>query len=43
MNTFILVIPSFDCHILPPLDKNIMSLPLITLGDLEIQGISALI
>jgi hypothetical protein len=43
MNTFILAIPSLDYHILPPLNKSIMSLPPITLGDLEILGIGALI
>jgi hypothetical protein len=32
-----------NCHISPPLNKNIMRLPPITLGDLEITGISALI
>jgi hypothetical protein len=30
-------------HILPLLNKNIMSLPLVTLGGLEIPGILALI
>jgi hypothetical protein len=43
MNTFILVIPSLDCHILPPLNKSIMSMSPITLGDLEILGVDALI
>jgi hypothetical protein len=43
MNTFILAIPSLDCHILPPLNKNIMSASLITLGGLEILEISVLI
>jgi hypothetical protein len=43
MNTFILMIPSLDYHILPPLNKSIMSLPLITLGDLKMLGIDALI
>jgi hypothetical protein len=43
MNTFILAIPSLDYHILLPLNKSIMSLPPITLGDLEILGIGALI
>jgi hypothetical protein len=43
INTFILMIPSLDYHILPPLNKSIMSLSPITLGDLEILGIGALI
>jgi hypothetical protein len=43
MNIFILVIPSLDCHILPPLNKSIMSLSPITLGDLEILEIGVLI
>jgi hypothetical protein len=43
MNTFTLTIPSLDCHLLPPLNKSIMSLPPITLGDLEILGIGVLI
>jgi hypothetical protein len=43
MNTFILAIPSLYCHISPPLNKSIMSLPPIILGDLDILGISDLI
>jgi hypothetical protein len=43
MNTFILMIPSLDYHISPPLNKSIMSMSPITLGDLEILGISVLI
>jgi hypothetical protein len=43
MNTFILAIPSLDYRISPPLNKNIMSLPSITLGGLEILGIGDLI
>jgi hypothetical protein len=43
MNTFILVILSLDYHILPPLNKGIMRLLLIILGDLEIVEINALI
>jgi hypothetical protein len=43
MNTFILAILSLDYHILLPLNKSIMSMPSITLGDLEILGIGALI
>jgi hypothetical protein len=43
MNNFILAIPSLDCHILPPLNKRIMSLPPITLGGLEILEICVLI
>jgi hypothetical protein len=43
MNTFILEISSLDYHFLLPLNKSIMSLPLITLGDLEIIGIGVLI
>jgi hypothetical protein len=43
MNTFILAILSLDCHILLPLNKSIMSLLLIALGDLGILEISALI
>jgi hypothetical protein len=43
INTFILTISSLDYHILPPLNKSIMSLLPITLGDLEILGIGALI
>jgi hypothetical protein len=42
MNTFTLVILSLDCRTLPLLSKSIMSLPLSTLGDLEILGIDAL-
>jgi hypothetical protein len=40
MNTFILTIPSLDCHILLPLNKSIMGLTPIALGGLEILGIS---
>jgi hypothetical protein len=43
MNTFILAILSLDCHISLPLNKSIMSMPLIILGDLEIVEIGALI
>jgi hypothetical protein len=43
MNTFTLAIPSLDCHISPPLNKIILSPSPITLGDLEILGINALI
>jgi hypothetical protein len=43
MNTFILAIPSLDYHILVPLNRNIMSLLMITLGGLEILEISVLI
>jgi hypothetical protein len=43
MNTFILMIPSLDYHILPPLNKSMMSPSLITLGGLEIIEISVLI
>jgi hypothetical protein len=43
MNTIILVIPSLDCRILPPLNKSIMSLPPITLGGLDILEIGSLI
>jgi hypothetical protein len=43
MNTFTLTISNLNCHILPPLNKSIMSLPPITLGGLEILGISVLI
>jgi hypothetical protein len=43
MNTFILAIPSLDYHILSPLNKSIMSLPPIKLGDLDVLGIGALI
>jgi hypothetical protein len=32
---------SLDCHILPPSNKSIISLPPITLGDLEILEIGA--
>jgi hypothetical protein len=42
MNTFILVVLSLDYRILPPLNKGIMSLLLIILGDLEILEINAL-
>jgi hypothetical protein len=38
MNTFILAIPSLDCHTSPPLNKSIMSLPLITLGGLDTRN-----
>jgi hypothetical protein len=38
MNTFILTIPSLDCHILPSLNNSIMSIE-----DLEILEISVLI
>jgi hypothetical protein len=37
------MIPSLDYHILPPLNKNIMSLSSIRLGGLEILEISVLI
>jgi hypothetical protein len=43
MGTFILEISSLDCHILLQLNKNIMSMSLITLGDLGILEIDALI
>jgi hypothetical protein len=43
MNTFIMAISSLDCDISQPLNKSIMSLPSITLGNLDILGISALI
>jgi hypothetical protein len=43
MNTFILAISNLDYHISLSLNKNIMSLLLITIGDLEIIGINALI
>jgi hypothetical protein len=43
MNTFTLAILSLDCHILPPLNKIIMRLLLITLGGLEILEIGVLI
>jgi hypothetical protein len=43
MNTFILVISSLDYHILLPLNKSIMSIPLIILGGLEILEINILI
>jgi hypothetical protein len=43
MSTFILVTLSLDYHILLPSNKNIVSLSLITLGDLEILGIGGLI
>jgi hypothetical protein len=43
MNTFILLTLSLDYHILLSSSKSTMSLPLITLGDLEILGIGALI
>jgi hypothetical protein len=43
MSIFILVILSLDCYILLPLNKSIMSWSPITLGDLEILEISALI
>jgi hypothetical protein len=43
MNTFILVIPSLDYHILLPLNKSIMSQSPITLGGLDILEIGALI
>jgi hypothetical protein len=42
MSTFILVTLSLDYHILLHLSKNIMSLSLSTLGDLETLGTSAL-
>jgi hypothetical protein len=42
-NTFTLVILSLDYRILLPLNKSIMSLPPITLGDLEILEIGVLI
>jgi hypothetical protein len=43
MSTFILVTLSLDYHILLPSNKSIMRLPPITLGDLEILEIGALI
>jgi hypothetical protein len=43
MNTFILKILSLDYHILLQLNKSIMSMSLIILGDLETLGIGALI
>jgi hypothetical protein len=43
MNTFILAILSLDYHILPPLNKNIMSTSPIKLGGLEILEIDVLI
>jgi hypothetical protein len=43
MNTFILEIRNLDYHTLRLLNKSIMNLSLITLGDLETLGISALI
>jgi hypothetical protein len=43
MNTFILVIPSLDYHILSPLNQTIMSPSPITLGGLEILEIGILI
>jgi hypothetical protein len=43
MNTFILMIPSLDYHILLSLNKNIMSMSSITLGGLEILEIGVLI
>jgi hypothetical protein len=43
MNIFILVTLSIDYRILLPSDNSIMSLPLITLGGLEILGIDVLI
>jgi hypothetical protein len=43
MNTFILLIPSLYCHTSPPLNKSIMSPPPITLGNLGILEIGALI
>jgi hypothetical protein len=43
MNTFILQILNLDFHTLPQLNKSIMNMPLIILGDLWILGISALI
>jgi hypothetical protein len=43
MNTFILMIPSLDCHIFMPLNKIIMNLLPITLGGLEIIEIDVLI
>jgi hypothetical protein len=42
MSTFILVTLSLDYHILLPLSKNIMSISLSTLEDLETIGTSAL-
>jgi hypothetical protein len=42
MSTFILVTLSLDYHILLPLSKNIMSISLSTLEDLETLGTSAL-
>jgi hypothetical protein len=42
MNTFILVTLSLDYHILLPSNTSIMNLPLSTLGDLKILGISDL-
>jgi hypothetical protein len=43
VSTFILVILSLDCHILLALNKRIMSQSSITLGDLGILAINALI
>jgi hypothetical protein len=43
MNIFILVILSLGCHTLLPLNKSLMSLSPITIGDLEILEIGALI
>jgi hypothetical protein len=43
MNIFILEIPSLDYHILPLLNKNIMSMSSITLEGLGILEIGALI
>jgi hypothetical protein len=43
MNTFILVIPSLDCHILLLLNKSIMSSSSITLRGSEILEIGVLI
>jgi hypothetical protein len=42
MSTFILATLSLDCHILLQLNKSIMSMPLITLGGLEILEIGTL-
>jgi hypothetical protein len=42
MNTFTLVILSLDYHILLSLNKSIMSLPSIILGDLKILEIGVM-
>jgi hypothetical protein len=43
MNTFILALPRLGCHILPPLNKSIMSKSPIRLGGLEILETGVLI